>query len=259
MYCPQCKAEYRQGFTRCADCDVDLLHEAPPGMQGWGAASQPGSHGEDSEDPFCSFWRGDDPRIHAELCELLNEEGIPHKTLRREDHLFNLNSKSEFEIGIPFSQFEKAEAAVKDAYGTEEGIEDAARLLPFSENYTWSHERVFPWKPLAKGYARGLFGQNEAKETEDVPDVKEQEADVETERNRTAWDPTDWNQEEAKVKVWSGDESYPGEVVWMALRENQIHARFEKAEGKNAILVRPEDEARAREIVREIVEGAPPE
>ena len=259
MYCPQCKAEYRQGFTRCADCDVDLLHEAPPGMQGWGAASQPGPHGEDSEDPFCSFWRGDDPRIHAELCELLNEEGIPHKTLRREDHLFNLNAKSEFEIGIPFSQFEKAEVAVKDAYGTEEGIEDAARLLPFSENYTWSHERVFPWKPLAKGYARGLFGQNEAKETEDVPDVKEQEADVETERNRTAWDPTDWNPKEAKVKVWSGDESYPGEVIEMALRENQIHARFEKTEGKNAILVRPEDEARAREIVREIVEGTPPE
>jgi len=25
MYCPQCKAEYRQGFTRCVDCDVDLV------------------------------------------------------------------------------------------------------------------------------------------------------------------------------------------------------------------------------------------
>jgi hypothetical protein len=26
MYCPQCKAEYRQGFTRCSDCDVDLVN-----------------------------------------------------------------------------------------------------------------------------------------------------------------------------------------------------------------------------------------
>jgi hypothetical protein len=25
MYCPQCKAEYRQGFERCSDCDVDLV------------------------------------------------------------------------------------------------------------------------------------------------------------------------------------------------------------------------------------------
>src|SRR6202158_1596647 len=29
MICPQCKAEYRQGFTHCADCDVDLVWELP--------------------------------------------------------------------------------------------------------------------------------------------------------------------------------------------------------------------------------------
>ena len=27
MYCPECRAEYRPGFTRCSDCDVDLVHE----------------------------------------------------------------------------------------------------------------------------------------------------------------------------------------------------------------------------------------
>src|SRR6267378_4503323 len=25
MYCPQCKAEYRRGFTRCSDCEVGLV------------------------------------------------------------------------------------------------------------------------------------------------------------------------------------------------------------------------------------------
>ncbi len=29
MYCPQCGAEYRPGFSRCADCDVDLVTELP--------------------------------------------------------------------------------------------------------------------------------------------------------------------------------------------------------------------------------------
>jgi len=24
---PQCKAEYRQGFTRCSDCDVELVYD----------------------------------------------------------------------------------------------------------------------------------------------------------------------------------------------------------------------------------------
>ncbi len=29
MFCPKCKSEYRQGFTSCKDCDVDLVHELP--------------------------------------------------------------------------------------------------------------------------------------------------------------------------------------------------------------------------------------
>ena len=30
MYCPQCGAEYRPGFTRCADCEVPLVAAKPP-------------------------------------------------------------------------------------------------------------------------------------------------------------------------------------------------------------------------------------
>jgi hypothetical protein len=29
MWCPSCGAEYRQGFTHCPDCDVDLVEEEP--------------------------------------------------------------------------------------------------------------------------------------------------------------------------------------------------------------------------------------
>jgi hypothetical protein len=29
-YCPQCRAEYREGFTECADCHVALVPELPP-------------------------------------------------------------------------------------------------------------------------------------------------------------------------------------------------------------------------------------
>jgi hypothetical protein len=27
MYCPECRVEYRPGFTRCSDCHVDLIEE----------------------------------------------------------------------------------------------------------------------------------------------------------------------------------------------------------------------------------------
>ena len=29
MFCPDCKAEYRRGFTECADCRVPLVYELP--------------------------------------------------------------------------------------------------------------------------------------------------------------------------------------------------------------------------------------
>ncbi|HEX9060926.1 MAG TPA: DUF2007 domain-containing protein [Clostridia bacterium] len=27
MFCPKCKCEYREGFTRCSDCDVELVDQ----------------------------------------------------------------------------------------------------------------------------------------------------------------------------------------------------------------------------------------
>ena len=33
MYCPQCRVEYRDGFTECSDCRVPLLAGTPPSEQ----------------------------------------------------------------------------------------------------------------------------------------------------------------------------------------------------------------------------------
>ena len=30
MFCPKCRAEYREGFTECSDCKVPLVSELPP-------------------------------------------------------------------------------------------------------------------------------------------------------------------------------------------------------------------------------------
>ena len=30
MFCPECKAEYREEFKKCSDCNVDLVEQLPP-------------------------------------------------------------------------------------------------------------------------------------------------------------------------------------------------------------------------------------
>ena len=30
MFCPKCRCEYREGFSRCADCHVELIPELVP-------------------------------------------------------------------------------------------------------------------------------------------------------------------------------------------------------------------------------------
>lgn len=33
MFCPNCKAEYREGFTSCSDCHVTLVKELPEELE----------------------------------------------------------------------------------------------------------------------------------------------------------------------------------------------------------------------------------
>jgi hypothetical protein len=40
MFCPKCRGEYREGFTRCAECDVPLTAELPPEPPGDGGGEE---------------------------------------------------------------------------------------------------------------------------------------------------------------------------------------------------------------------------
>ena len=118
MICPQCNAEYREGFILCADCGKELVHPSPGAMVGPDHSSDEVSDNE--EDPFCLFWRGDDARLQGELCQVLEEAGIPFRTLQLNDVLSMVGIPSRhpaFRVGVPFSMFENAEKAVAEAFG----------------------------------------------------------------------------------------------------------------------------------------------
>ena len=79
------------------------------------------------------------------------------------------------------------------------------------------------------------------------------------EEARGDWDPGDWFPEDAVVEIWAGELAEIGELLAAALGENRIHARVAQVGATYRVFVLPGDEGRAREIVREVVEGVPPE
>jgi hypothetical protein len=64
---------------------------------------------------------------------------------------------------------------------------------------------------------------------------------------------------EAICEVWSDEDESLAGFLGVALKENGIVVRVERHGQKATVYTPPEDEGRAREIIREIVEGAPPE
>jgi hypothetical protein len=61
------------------------------------------------------------------------------------------------------------------------------------------------------------------------------------------------------VEVWSGNEDRIAQFLTAAMQENEIPIHLENPREQTKICVSAGDEKRAREIVREIVEGSPPE
>jgi hypothetical protein len=220
MYCPLCGVEYRPGFSVCSDCQVALVPDPPP-------AASPDTAAASSS--FVTIWAGDDPLKHGEICEALDRRKIPARTLNREDRSFNLAAQPAFEVYVPADFTDSARKAIKEIDIAEEAAER-------------SSESGNPEIPAEEGWS-----------------------EEDDEEGGTL----DLNPEEATVEVWSGKDLRTAAMIVSSLRENQILCRSVPviADPKNAsdeappatLFVFPEDERRAKEIVREIVDAVPPE
>lgn len=254
MICPRCKAQYRPGFSICADCQLPLV-DAPAVVRAAHehaeeeTAEEPG---DPNRDPFCSFWKGTDPRICAEICGLLDEAGIPHKTIHRQDHLFHFADTSPYEIGVPASLYEKAGLVVQEAFSSAEEY-DAGEAL---EGMSSAPEQ----DPVQRGARDGVAKLLEAPAYEALdelpatPDASSSGGERWREKLR---DVQDVDFEERTVEVWNGEPADLREMIEMSLAENEISSRWEEPQGDARLLVTSANERRAREIVREILEGTP--
>jgi hypothetical protein len=68
MICPQCRAEYREGFDRCADCGVPLVVELTAEEE----------HDEESTNELISMLETEDASFLADAVAAIEEAKIPY-------------------------------------------------------------------------------------------------------------------------------------------------------------------------------------
>jgi hypothetical protein len=175
-----------------------------------------------ADDSLEVLWRGSDPAKFTALQAALRDEGISFCQIQTHDHAGGfLSSRPYYLEAMP-------------------GFEIRVNAPDLDR-------------------ARSALAWVESKENAtDVPSEAQRGEDSDLEFNSVL--PFDWDPNDATSEVWSGEEESLVEYLASALRENGIPSRIPDEPGHRFRLsVRPSDLTRARDIVREITEGKPPE
>jgi hypothetical protein len=104
--------------------------------------------------------------------------------------------------------------------------------------------------PVAKQILEKLLSEGE---------LADMELPAEDEAPTDEPQPSGTAEEQPSVSVWAGSDLRTIEFLTAALQENEIPIRVEDEDELTIVYVPPSNAQRAREIVREITEGVPPE
>ena len=114
MICPNCKTEYRAGFTKCADCDVDLVD----GLDSSSEQAGPSKH-----DRPALAWRGDDPVVFSAVLAALGDEEIPNYEMSDHEQLTfkPAISRPQYAIFVRQEDVSRAKKAIQEVIGSDAG------------------------------------------------------------------------------------------------------------------------------------------
>lgn len=170
-----------------------------------------------------ALWRGNDPAECEKIKEALENAGIPFTEPDTKGSFSFIATEQRMEIWISEVDWERARKILLDLDG---------RLDPAELTSEELEALALP--------------------ESDRQDSADQESQLENA-------PEDWYEDDPAAEVWSGESEEFADNLIACLREIGIASRKFSEENRWRLVVRPEHESRAKEIVREVVEASPPE
>jgi hypothetical protein len=241
MFCPICKTEYRPGFTKCADCGVALVDHLPAGGPPGDEDAPRDSEGREL------LWSGLSAKLYEAIRDALDDAGIAHTDVEKEFGVLPTFAQSAQLIWIDPRVRDAARSVLSKVLAGSDP-EDMGEGDSNSDHLAW----MDPFKTrhsLYKAQSDVTAAEESAESAESADDAEPPPDDVRE----------DFHPEDATSQVWAGEDMDIAQFLRDSLSGVGIGCVVSEDGGKGRVLVLPADEQRAREIVREVVEGAPPE
>lgn len=242
MFCPDCKTEYREGFAKCSDCGAALVENL-----GDSSANVDGME---------LVWAGNDPRIFHEYRNALQAAAIAFADKPPGPRLLYTSLRPPMEIWT----YRRDHEAVKKV---REGIVGDSE--PEQEDNDLGSDPQFGSfaKPDSQKRAEPFWMRAWTATPIKTEDLQEQGTPElgsvdEPEELPSGDDFENFYSEDATAEVWFGEVAM-AQMFESCLRENGIACVIVPKGNATAMLVLPQREARAKEIIREIIEATPPE
>jgi putative signal transducing protein len=210
----------------CPNCKCEYIRGvtecADCGVALVDAVESPGANpAEDVQ--IVAIWRGNDPAECERVQEALEHADIPFTVPDSKSPFSFLPTEPTLEVWISEADRERARKILLDLVGRV----DPDELTP---------EEI---ESLALPESEQLDSNEQ---TSPPPDSSD-----------------DWDEDEPVAEVWNGDKEDFANTLSVCLREIGIGSRKLSEAGQWRLVVRPEQETRAKEVVREVVEASPPE
>jgi hypothetical protein len=221
----------------CSDCGVSLVDHLPED-----ASSGDGKTRTDSEEHEL-LWKGISPGPYGQIRQALDDAGIFHKDTTQEFGILPTLTQSVEFIWIDPHDHHAAQTALAEALRKyEEGEQEDSELIQDTPTIN----------PLRLN--RFSYSGSPSEDGERTP-YESSSGELEESEEPTPDDIVeDFDPEDATTEVWDGEDAEAADNFKSCLNGVGIACIVSEDGGKSRILVLPAEEARARKVIREIVE-----